>query len=177
MGRQRREISLLQVAVPPYRTVLSQVGVSVPSTAVEAPPSAGVSIVFDSAPIVRASRAAPLGRNSAVGRSAILQAEVILAAALRELDSVRASIADCTAAVAIAHRHLGLGGAGDDQEAYFFKKNTMLFPLREFKLLSNIRKCDMVVVVVLIVLLFCSSLTCAHGVKAASGLYGERLFS
>ena len=57
-------------------------------------------------------RAAPLGRNSEVGRSAIMQAEVILAAALRELDSARASTADCTAAVATARRHLGLGGAG-----------------------------------------------------------------
>ena len=53
-----------------------------------------------------------------------MQAEVILAAARRELDSARAildvlggSIADCTAAVATARRHLGLGGAGDDQEA------------------------------------------------------------
>ena len=36
---------------------------------------------------------------------------------LRKLDSARASIADCTAAVAIARRYLGLGGAGDDQEA------------------------------------------------------------
>jgi len=91
--------------------------VSVPSTADEAPTSAGASIVVDSAPIVRASRAAPLGRNSEVGRSAILQAEVILAAALHELDSARASIIDCNAAVAIARRHLGLCGAGDDQEA------------------------------------------------------------
>jgi hypothetical protein len=48
-----------------------------------------------------------------------MQAEVILATALRELDSVRASIIDCTASVAIARRHLGLGGAGDDQEAFF----------------------------------------------------------
>ena len=55
-----------------------------------------------------------------MGRGAILQAEVILAAALRELDSARASIADCTAAIAIARRHLGLGGAGNDQEAYLF---------------------------------------------------------
>ena len=92
--------------------------VSVSSTAVEAPLSAGASIVVDPAPTVRASRAAPLGRNSEVGRSAILQAVVVvLAAALRELDSARATIVDCTAAVAIARRHLGLGGAGDDQEA------------------------------------------------------------
>ena len=67
----------------------------------------------------------PRGRNSEEGWSAIMQAEVILAAARRELDSARAildvlggSIADCTAAVATARRHhLGLGGAGDDQEA------------------------------------------------------------
>ncbi len=76
--------------------------VSVPSTAVEALTSAGASIVADSSPIVMTSRAAPLGRNSEVGRSAILQAKVILAAALRELDSASESIIDCTAAVAIA---------------------------------------------------------------------------
>ncbi len=70
-----------------------------------------------------------------MGRGTILQAEVILAAALRELDSARASVVDCTAialreldsarasvidctaAVAIARRRLGLGGVGDDQEA------------------------------------------------------------
>ena len=63
------------------------------------------------------SRAAPLRRNSEVGRSAILQAEAVLAAALRDLDSARASIVDYTAAVAIARRHLGLGGFGDDQDA------------------------------------------------------------
>ena len=69
-------------------------------------------------PIVRAGRAAPFRRNSEVGRSAILQAETVLAAALlRELDSARASIVDCTAAVAIARRHLGLGGFDDDQDA------------------------------------------------------------
>jgi hypothetical protein len=120
---------------------LSRVDSSVPSTAVEAPTSAGASIVLDSAPIVRASRAAPLGRNSEVGSGAILQAEVILAAALCELDSARASVINCTAialrgldsarasvidctaaAVAIARCHLGLGGVGDDQEAsqFFF---------------------------------------------------------
>jgi hypothetical protein len=108
---------------------------SVPSTAVGVPANAGPSIVVDSAPVVRASRVAPLVRNSEVGRGAILQAEVILAAALRELDSARASVVDCTtialrgidsprasvidctAAVALARRHLGLGSAGDDQEA------------------------------------------------------------
>ena len=48
-----------------------------------------------------------------------MQAEVILAAARRELDSARAildvlggSIADCTADVATARRYLGLGGFG-----------------------------------------------------------------
>ena len=51
-------------------TAVSRVDVSVPSTAVEALTSAGASIVVDSSPIVRASRAAPLGRNSEVGRSA-----------------------------------------------------------------------------------------------------------
>jgi hypothetical protein len=60
-----------------------------------------------------------------VGRSAILQAEAVLTAALRELDSARASIVDCTAAVAIARRHLGLGGFGDDQDAQF---SFFLFP-------------------------------------------------
>ena len=77
-------------------------------------------------------------RNSEVGRGAILQAEVILGAALRELDSARASVVDCTtialrgiysarasvidctAAVTLARRHLGLGSVGDDQEAPFF---------------------------------------------------------
>ena len=39
-----------------------------------------------------------------------MQAEVILAAALRELAAARVSIADCTAALATARRHLGLGG-------------------------------------------------------------------
>jgi hypothetical protein len=107
---------------------LSRVDSSVPSTAVEAPTTAGASIVVDSAPVVRASRVAPFVRNSEAGRGTILQAEVILAAALRELDSTRASVVDCTAialrgidsarasvidctaAVAIARRHLGLGG-------------------------------------------------------------------
>jgi hypothetical protein len=108
---------------------------SVPSTAVEVPTTAGPSIAVYSAPDGRASREAPLVRNSEVGRGAILQAEVILAAALRELDSVRgsvvdcitialrgidsarASVIDCTAAVAVARRHLGLGSVGDDREA------------------------------------------------------------
>ena len=107
----------------------------VPSTAVEVPANGGPSVGEDSAPVLRASRGAPLVRNSEVGRGAILQAEVILAAALRELDSVRASVVDCinialrgvdsarasvidcTAAVTVARRHLGLGSVGDDQEA------------------------------------------------------------
>ena len=53
-----------------------------------------------------------------------MQAEVILAAARRELDSARAildvlgdSFADCTAAVATARRHLGVGGSGGDRKA------------------------------------------------------------
>jgi hypothetical protein len=116
------------------RLDLSQVPF-VPSISVEVSANAGPSVVVDSAPVLRASRGAPLVRNSEVGRGAILQAEVILAAALRELDSVRASVADCiaialrgvdsarasvidcTAAVAVARRHLGLGIVGDDQEA------------------------------------------------------------
>jgi hypothetical protein len=116
-------------------TASSLVDSSALSTAVVAPTNAGASIVVDSSPVVRASRVAPLVRNSEVGRGAVLQAEVILAAALRELDSARASVVDCTAialrgidsartsvidctaAVAIARRHLGLGGVGDDQEA------------------------------------------------------------
>ncbi len=44
-------------------TALSRVDSSVPSTAVEAPTSAGASIVVDSALIVRTIRVAPLGRN------------------------------------------------------------------------------------------------------------------
>jgi hypothetical protein len=112
-------------SVPDFGAVSSSSGIrasalvdsSVPSTAVEVPPSLGPSVVVDSAPVVRASRAAPFVRNSEVGRGAILQAEVILAAALRELDSARASVVDCTAAVAVARRHLGLGSVGDDQEA------------------------------------------------------------
>ena len=125
-------------SVPDFGAVSSSSGIrasalvdsSVPHTAVEVPTSAGPSVVVDSAPVVRASRAVPFVRNSEVGRGAILQAEVILAAALRELDSVRAAIVDCTsialrgidsarasvndstAAVALARRHLG-----NDQEA------------------------------------------------------------
>ena len=109
-------------------SALSRVDSSVPSTVFGAATTTGASIVVDSAPVVRASRVAPLVRNSEVGRGAILQAEVILAAALRELDSARASVVDCTAialrgidsarasvidctaAVSIARRHLGLGG-------------------------------------------------------------------
>ena len=130
-------------SVPDFGAVSSSSGIrasalvdsSVSSTAVEVPPSLGPSVVVDSAPVVRASRAAPFVRNSEVGRGAILQAEVILAAALRELDSARASVVDCTtialrgidsarasvndctAAVALARRHLGLGRVGDDPEA------------------------------------------------------------
>ena len=116
-------------------SALSRVDSSVPSAVFGAATTTGASIVVDSGPVVRASRAAPLVRNSEVGRGAILQAEVILAAALRELDSARASVVDCTAialrgidsarasvinctaAVSIARRHLGLGGVDDDQEA------------------------------------------------------------
>jgi hypothetical protein len=128
-----------QSFVPDFGAVSSSSGIrasalvdsSVPHTAVEVPTIAGPSVVVDSAPVVRASRAAPFVRNSEVGRGAILQAEVILAAALRELDSVRAAIVDCTsivlrgidsarasvndstAAVALARRHLGLDRADD----------------------------------------------------------------
>ena len=94
-------------------------------------PSASVSIVAAPAPTIRARSVALQGRDSEEGRSAIMQAEVILAAARRELasildvlGSVRAivdvvvgSVADCSAAVATARRHLGLGSSGDDQEA------------------------------------------------------------
>ncbi len=130
-----------RTSVPDFGAASSSSGLDlsrvpfVPSTAVEVPTNAGPSIVVDSAPVIRASRVAPLVRNSEVGRGAILQAEVILAAALRELDSARASVVDCTtialrgidsarasvinctAAVALARRHLGLGSVGDDQEA------------------------------------------------------------
>ena len=116
-------------------SALSRVDSSVPSTVFGAATTTGASIVVESAPVVRASSVAPLVRNSEVGRGAILQAEVILAAALRELDSARASVVDCaaialrgidsarasvidcTAAVSIARRHLGLGGVDDEQEA------------------------------------------------------------
>ena len=141
-----------RTSVPDFDAASSSSGLdlsrmsSVPSTAVEVPTNAGPSIVVDSAPVVRASRVAPLVRNSEVGRGAILQAEVILAAALRELDSARASVVDCTtialrgidsarasvigctAAVALARRHLGLGSVGDDHEAPFF-----FFQMIQFK--------------------------------------------
>ena len=52
-----------------------------------------------------------------------MQAEVILAAALRELAAARVSIADCTAALATARRHLGLGGTR--RRVFFYKKNTI----------------------------------------------------
>ncbi len=99
-----------------------------PHTAAEVPTSAGPSVVVDSAPVVRASRAVPFVRNSKVGRGAILQAEVILAAALLELDSVRAAVVDCTSialrgidsarasvndSTALARRHLGLDRVDD----------------------------------------------------------------
>ena len=94
----------------------SRVNVLVSSAVVEAQPGAAVSIVAASAPTIWA--------RSMEGLSAIMQAEVILAAACRELDSARAildvlggSIADCTAAVATASRHLGIGCSGDDREA------------------------------------------------------------
>ena len=80
---------------------------------------------------VRARSAALPGRDSEEGRCAIRQAEVILAAARRELasvldvlgsaraivDGVVGSVADCSAAVATARRHLGRGSSGDDQDA------------------------------------------------------------
>ena len=104
-------------AISDFGEATSSVGsLAVPRMAVTVAPIA-VDSTSAGAPIVRADRAAPFQRNSEVGRSAILQAETVLAAALRELDSARASIVDCTAAVAIARRHLGLGGFGDDQDA------------------------------------------------------------
>ena len=112
----------------------SRMNVFVPSTVVEAPPGTAISIVAASAPSIRTRSVAPRGRHSEDGRSTIMQAEVILAAARRELESTRAifdilasaraildvlggSIADCTAVVTTARHHLGLGGAGDDLEA------------------------------------------------------------
>jgi len=83
-------------------------------------------------PPIRAHSAALLGRDSEdEGRCAIGQAEVILAAARRDLasildvlgsarvivDVVVGSVADCSAAVATARRHLGRGSSGDDQDA------------------------------------------------------------
>ena len=83
------------------------------------------------APPIRARSATLPGRDSEEGRCAIRQAEVILAAARRELasildvlgsaraivDVVVGSVADCSAAVATARRHLGRGSSGDDQDA------------------------------------------------------------
>jgi hypothetical protein len=103
----------------------SRVDDPVSSAVVGAQPGAAVSFVAASAPTFRARSVALQGRNSEEGRSAIMRAEVVLlAAARRELDSVRVildvlggSITDCTAAVATARRHLGVGGSGDDREA------------------------------------------------------------
>ena len=101
----------------------SRADVPVPSAVVGAQPGVAVSIVAASAPTIRVRSVALQGRNSEEGRSAIMQAEIILAAARRELDSARAIldvlggyIADCTAAAATARRHLELGGSGDDHE-------------------------------------------------------------
>ncbi len=58
-GRRTAVQDFCEAASSAGITALSRVDVSVPSTAVEAPTSAGASIVVDSAPIVRASRAAP----------------------------------------------------------------------------------------------------------------------
>ena len=141
MGLPRRGISLLQVVVLPCRVVAkkavlrlelsprrewvasSRVDVPVSSAVVEDQPGTAVFIVAASVPTIRAHSVALRVRNSEEGRSAIMQAEVIiLAAARRELDSARAIvdvlggfIADCTAAVATACRYLGAGGSGDDQ--------------------------------------------------------------
>ena len=83
------------------------------------------------APPIRARSATLPGRDSEEGRCAIRQAEVILAAVRRDLasildvlgsaraivDVVVGSVADCSAAVATARRHLGRGSSGDDQDA------------------------------------------------------------
>ena len=78
----------------------------VPPTVVETPPGGVVSSVTAAAPTI--GSAAPQGRNSEEGRSAIMQARVVLAAARRELDSARAildvlggSIADCISELAV----------------------------------------------------------------------------
>ena len=78
------------------------------------PPGGVVSSVTAAAPTI--GSAAPQGRNSEEGRSAIMQARVVLAAARRELDSARAildvlggSIADCISD--------GIGGYDDNRDA------------------------------------------------------------
>ena len=105
----------------------SRADVPVPPAVVETQPGTAVSSVAASAPTIRARSAALQGHNSEEGRSAIMQAEVILAAARRGLNSARAildilsgSIADCTAAVITARRHLGLGGFGDNRNKLIF---------------------------------------------------------
>jgi hypothetical protein len=93
-------------------------------TVVKTPPGIPVSSVTASVPTVRVCNAVPQGRSSEEGRSAIMQAEVVLAAAHRELESARraildvldGSIADCTAAVATARRHLSIGDYGDNRD-------------------------------------------------------------
>ena len=156
MGLPRKGISLLRVVPqkgPTTGSVASSSHMDVPvSPAIgKAQPGAAVSIVTASAPTVRARSSALRGRNSEEGQSAIMQSEVILAAARRELDSARAildilggSIADYIAAVATARRHLGVGGPGDpgnDQEiTEFFKSKfkQMLSHWRHFKLFGNV---------------------------------------
>ena len=76
----------------------SRVDISVPSTVVEAPPGAAISIVATSAPTIRTQSVAPRGRHSEDSRNTIMQAEVILPAARRELESARA-ILDILASV------------------------------------------------------------------------------
>ena len=81
----------------------------------EAQPGAARSIVTASALTIRA-RSVPLqGRNSEDGRSANMQARRELDSAHAIMDVLGGSIADCTAAVATARRHLGLGGSGDER--------------------------------------------------------------
>ena len=96
----------------------SRVDVPVPSAVVKTQPGASVSIAAASAPTIRARSVALWGRNSEEeGRSTIIQAEVILAAARRELNSACAildvlggSIADCTTLFFPDLRTRGLGG-------------------------------------------------------------------
>ena len=115
-----------------------------------------------------------------------MQAEFILAAAHRELDSVRAildilggSIADCAAAVATARHHLGIGGYGENRERSVVflnlkKINQVLFYRRHFILAVMHESVIRTSRPFMFSLAVDSFLICAPGVKAAGGLYCER---